>query len=171
MSCLGPKFEHFSTNCYFTKKANRITNLQPRNFHTSPLFKQISILKFQDKICLENNLFVTKCLNNFSPSNFNTWFSFSSDQQNYETSSSTPGNLMKLLCKTNRFGNYSITVSAVDSWNKIRKQLKLCYLKIYSPMKLKPLSLIRFLNPINNLFYHAKNIAYMTLLVYKLLEE
>ena len=31
------------------KKAVRIINFQPRNFHTSPLFKQSSILKFQDK--------------------------------------------------------------------------------------------------------------------------
>ena len=30
------------------KKAIRIINLLPRNFHTSPLFKQNSILKFQD---------------------------------------------------------------------------------------------------------------------------
>ena len=36
------------------KKGIRIINFHPRNFHTSPLFKQISILKFQDKICLEN---------------------------------------------------------------------------------------------------------------------
>ena len=35
------------------KKAIRIINFQPRNFHTSPLFKQSSILKFQDKICLQ----------------------------------------------------------------------------------------------------------------------
>ena len=75
------------------KKAIRIINLQPRNFHTSPLFKQNSILKFQDKICLENILFVSKSLNNLSPPVFNTWFSFSSDQHNYETSSSTQGNL------------------------------------------------------------------------------
>ena len=46
------------------KKAARIINFQPRNFHTSPLFKQNSILKFQDKICLENILFVSKSLNN-----------------------------------------------------------------------------------------------------------
>ena len=50
------------------KKAIRIINLQPRNFHTSPLFKQNSILKFQDKICLENILFISKSLNNSSPS-------------------------------------------------------------------------------------------------------
>ena len=64
------------------------------NVHTSHLFKQSSILKFQDKICLENilfqqNILISKSLNNLSPSFFNTWFSFSSDQHTYETSSST----------------------------------------------------------------------------------
>ena len=53
-------------------KAIRIINFQPRNFHTSPLFKQNSILKFQDKICLENILFISKTLNNLSRSVFNT---------------------------------------------------------------------------------------------------
>ena len=46
------------------KKAVRIIDFQPRNSHTIPLFKQSSILKFQDKICLENILFVSKSLNN-----------------------------------------------------------------------------------------------------------
>ena len=119
------------------KKAIRIINLQPRNFHTSPLFKQNSILKFQDKICLENILFISKSLNNLSPSVFNTWFSFSSDQHNYETSSSTQGNLIKLFYKTKRYGKYSITVSAVESWNKIQKQLKDLLLRDLSPNKIK----------------------------------
>ena len=98
------------------KKAVRIINFQPRNSHTSPLFKQNFIIKFQDKICLENVLFVSKSLiNNLTPSVFSTWFSFSSDQHNYETSSSTQGNLTKLFYKTNRYGKYSITVSPVES--------------------------------------------------------
>ena len=80
----------------FLKKAVRIINFQPRNSHTSPLFKQSSILKFQDKICLENILFVSKSLNNLSPSVFNTWFVLSSGQHSYETSSSTQGILIKL---------------------------------------------------------------------------
>ena len=50
------------------RKAIRIINFQPRNFHTSPIFKQNFILKFQDKICLENILFISKSLNNLSPS-------------------------------------------------------------------------------------------------------
>ena len=63
------------------KKAVRIINFQLKNFHTIPLFKQNSIIKFQGKIFLENILFVSKSLNNLSLSTFNTWFSFSSDQQ------------------------------------------------------------------------------------------
>ena len=119
------------------KKAVRIINFQPRNSHTSPLFKQNSILKFQDKICLENILFVSKSLHNLSPSVFNIWFVFSSDQHRYETSSSTQGILIKLFYKTNRYGKYSITISAAESWNKIQKQLKDTLLKDLSPNKIK----------------------------------
>ena len=119
------------------KKAVRIINFQPRNSHTSRLFKQSSILKFQDKICLENILFVSKSLNNLSPSVFNTWFVFSSGQHSYEISSSTQGILIKLFYKTNRYGKYSITISAAESWNKIQKQLKDTLLKDLSPNKIK----------------------------------
>ena len=83
------------------KKAVRIINFQPMNSHTSPLFKQNFILKFQDKICLGNILFVSKSLN-LPPSIFYTWFSFSSEQHNSETSSSRQGNLIKLFYKTDR---------------------------------------------------------------------
>ena len=113
------------------KKAVGIINFQPSNSHTSPLFKQNFILKFQDKICLENILFVSKSLNNLTPSVFSTWFSFSSDQH------STQGNLTKLFYKTNRYGKYSITVSTAESWNKIQKQLKDMLLKDLSPRKIK----------------------------------
>ena len=68
---------------------------------------------------------------------FRTWFSFSSDQRNYETSSSTQGNLTKLFYKTNKYGKYSITVNAVESWNKIQKQLKDMLLKDLTHKKIK----------------------------------
>ena len=103
----------------------------------------------QGKICLENILFVSKSFNNLSPSVFNTWFSFSSDQHNYETSSSTQGNLTKLFYKTNRYGKYSITVSTVELWNKIQK-LKNMLLRDLSTNKLKQLLVIFILNHINN---------------------
>ena len=133
------------------KKAVRIINFQPRNSQTSPLFKQNFIIKFQDKICLENVLFLSKSLiNNLTPPVFSTWFSFSSDQHNYETSSSTQGNLTKLFYKTNRYGTYSITVSPVESWNKIQKQLKDMLLKDLSPRKIKTIVSNFYLNHNNS---------------------
>ena len=75
----------WAKNCTFIqrivilqKKAIRIINLQPRISRTVPYSNNKSILKFQDKICLENILFVSKSLN-LSPSVFNTWFSCSSE--------------------------------------------------------------------------------------------
>ena len=147
------------------KKAIRIINFQPKNFHINSLLKKNSILKFQDKICLENILLVSKSLNKLSPSLFHTWFSFFSDQHNYETSSSTQGNLIKLFYKTNRYGKYSITVSAVESWNKIQKHLKDMLLEDISPNKIKTVVSDFFLSHVNNSLIMQK--LYMTLLVHK----
>ena len=58
-------------------------------------------------------------------------------QISYETPSSTQYNLIKRFYKTKRYGKYSITVSAVESWNKIQKQLKDVLLKQLSPNKIK----------------------------------
>ena len=43
---------------------------------------------------------------------------------------------MKLFYKTNRYQKYSITVSAVESWNKIQKS-KIMLLKDLSPNNIK----------------------------------
>ena len=121
----------------YEKMAVRIINFQPRNFHTSALFKQNFILKFQDKICIENLLFVSRQNNILTPSVFNTWFSFSSDQHNYETSNSRQGNLIKSSYRTNKYGKYSIIASAIDSWNKIKKKLKNALLKDLTSSNIK----------------------------------
>ena len=86
---------------------------------------------------LTNILFVSKSLKNLTPSVFNTYFSFSSDQHNYKTSSSRQGNLLKSFNRTNRYGKYSIIASAADLWNKIHKQLKNTLMKDISPSNIK----------------------------------
>ena len=58
------------------------------NFHTSLLFKQSSILKVKDKICLETILFVIKSVHDLIP------LIHASDQYNNDTSSSKKGNLL-----------------------------------------------------------------------------
>ena len=68
------------------KKTISITNIKPRNSHTSLLFKENVILKLIDKVQLENILFVNKCINNLLPPIFNDWFTFVSAQHTYQTS-------------------------------------------------------------------------------------
>ena len=66
------------------------------------------------------------------------------------TSSPTQGKLIKLFYKTKRYGKYSTTVSAVESWNKIEKQLKDELLKHLSPSKIKTIVSDFYLNPIQD---------------------
>ena len=119
------------------KKAVEIIIFQTRNFHTSPIFKQSSILKFQNNVCLKSILFVSKFENSLTRSVFCTWFNLSSDQHNYETSSFRQGNLIKSSYRTNRYGKHSIIASAADSWKKIQEQLKTTLLKDISPNIIK----------------------------------
>ena len=55
----------------------------------SPLLWANHILKLEDKILLENILFINKSFNNLLPQIFKSWFTFCSDVDNYQTVSST----------------------------------------------------------------------------------
>ena len=67
------------------KKALRIMNFKDQLFHSSPLFSENNILKFIDKITLENILFVNKSINRQVPPIFYDWFTFSGNLHRYET--------------------------------------------------------------------------------------
>ena len=92
------------------KKALRIMIYQPRNSDTSPLFRKAAVLKFKDKINLENILFISKSINNLLPSLFNNCFVFS--------------------------GKKSIIISAIESWNNSQNNLKIS-LRLVTPSKIK----------------------------------
>ena len=68
------------------KKAPSIMNFPPRNSHTSPLSRKTSVLKFKDKVSLENMSFISKSINNLLPFLLINWFFFSSDGHKYNTS-------------------------------------------------------------------------------------
>ena len=119
------------------KKALRIMNYQPRNSHTSPLFRKAAVLKFKDKINLENILFISKSINNLLPSLFNNWFVFSSDTHKYNTSWSSNNKLQKYSYRTNTYGKNSIIISASQSWNNSQNNLKTISLRLQTPSKIK----------------------------------
>ena len=119
------------------KKALRIMNFQSRDSHSSPLFKSNHILKLEDKILIENILFINKSLNNLLPPIFKNWFTFCSDVHNYQTVSSTSDKIFKPSYRTDSFGKHSITIGAINSSNKTQHQFRNLSLKTYSPSKIK----------------------------------
>ena len=99
----------------------RIMNFQSRDSHSSPLFRSNHILKLEDKILIENILFISKLFNNLVPPIFKSWFTFCSDVHNYHTVSST-AKIFKPPYRTDPYGKNSITKGAINSWNKTQHQ-------------------------------------------------
>ena len=119
------------------KKALRIMNFQSRDSQSSLLFKCNHFLKFEDKILIANILFIHKSLNNLLPPIFKNWFTFCSDVHNYQTVSSTSDKIFKPSYRTDSFGKNSITIGAINSWNKTQYQFRNLSLKTYSSSKIK----------------------------------
>ena len=87
-------------------------NSKPRNFHTSPLYLRLNILRLHCKILLENCPLISKAINNFSSSLFDNWFTFASEIHRYETSSSAKGLLKIPTISTKGYGKYSVKTSS-----------------------------------------------------------
>ena len=78
------------------KKALRIMNFKDKLFHSSLRFFLNNILKFGDKIILEDIFSVSKSINRQAPSVFYDWFIFSGNLQRYETCWSVTNHLNTL---------------------------------------------------------------------------
>ena len=133
-----PIFDNFISYCCLVWAQNcsaiqRILILHKEVIRISNQGISIPVL-YSSKTWIGNILFIRKSLNNLSPSTFNIWFSFSSDQHNYETLISTQCNFIKLFYETNRCEKYSVTA---ETWNKIQKQLNIMLLNDLSSNKTK----------------------------------
>ena len=120
---MGPKTQ--STIIILQRKPLRTINFQSRDSHSSPLFRSNHILKLEDKILIENILFISKLFNNLVPPIFKSWFTFCSDVHNYHTVSSTADEIFKPSYTTDSYGNtpifdhaYSITIKVIFSFLK-----------------------------------------------------
>ena len=78
---------------------------KPKNFHASPIYLRLNILKLPGKIFLENCLLINKTINNFLPSLFDDWFTFASETHFYEISSSTKDLLKIPIINTKSYDN------------------------------------------------------------------
>ena len=90
------------------KKTLRIMNFKNQLFHSNPLFSSKNILKFGDKITLENILFVSKSMNRQVLPIFNDWFKFSRNLHRYETCWLATNHLNIPTFRTQKYGHFSI---------------------------------------------------------------
>ena len=121
------------------KKSLRIMSFQSIDSHSSPLFKSNHILKLEDKILIENILFINKSFNNLLLQIFKSWFSFCSDIHNYQTVSCTSDKIFKSSYRTDSFGKNSMNLESINSWNKIQHQFSNLSVKTNIPSKIKSL--------------------------------
>ena len=121
----------------YRKKTIRIINNQPRNSHSSLLFKKSNILKFEDKILINNIIFISKSINNLQPPIFKNWFIFCSDIHKYDTVSSSADKLFKPSYRTDSYGRNSVIIGAINCWNKMQNILRNQWLKSLYPNKIK----------------------------------
>ena len=94
---------------------------------------------------IDNILFFSKALNKILPPIFKNWFQFCYNIHHYSTTFSIKGHLLKKSFRTNNFGKFSVTVSAIDSWNKIQDQMGEIALKDLRPSKIKWLLTSKFI--------------------------
>ena len=119
------------------KKAIRMINNQPRNSHSSLLFKKSNILKFGDKILINNIIFISKSINNLQPPIFKNWFIFCSDIHKCDTVSSSADKLCKPSYRTDSCGRNSVIIGAINCQNKMQNVLRNQSLKSLYPNNIK----------------------------------
>ena len=105
------------------KKALRIINFSGAQDHSTPIFKELNVLKIQDVIKLNNIILTHKVLNSNIPSNLLNFLSLSNNSHSYETTFSSIGSVCLPTIKTNT-GRHSVRYQCAISWNAILKDRK-----------------------------------------------
>ena len=103
-------------------------NFKDHLFHSSPLFFTNNMLKFVDKITLENILFDNKSINRKSPPIFYDWFTLSRNLDRYQICCSVNDNLSIPTFSNQKYARFSIRaitekVNAIYSRNSIQDLL------------------------------------------------
>ena len=110
------------------KKAMKIINFQSRNCHSSPLFSNLNYV---------NSLLLPV---------FNIWFTICSNIHNYEGTPSAACELFKPSFHINLYGKKSITLNAIDAWNKAETSLGDPKLKDLTLNKIKTIIMKRMID-------------------------
>ena len=103
------------------KKIIRLITFSKFSDHTSPLFRELSILPLDDINNEAIALFMFRYFNNMLPSSFNDFFCLNKDVHRYNTRSFA--NIHKTQARTN-YQKHSIKHKGISVWNNLTKSIK-----------------------------------------------
>ncbi len=138
---------HINKVTILQKKVVRLITFQDKFYgykgplaHTSPLFKDLNILKIDDVFKLRSLQFVHDCLNEIAPTQFRSWFILAKGMHNHDTRSNTQtddincefnnstlglnteltenNNIFIPLVRTTYYGLNSFKVAGAKLWNR-----------------------------------------------------
>ena len=110
------------------KKAIRIITFSGFSEHTSPLFKDLNVIKLFDEVTVHIAVFMYKFKNQLLPTNFNVFFTSIKETHNYNTRLSSRMTYALPKTRTN-YGIFNITYQGAKIWNAISDNIKLLSLK------------------------------------------
>ena len=87
---------------------------------TYPLFKDCNVLKFHDKIVIENSIFMHKPFKHKLPQPFDNWFGLSLNFHTHYTRWSNLGCLNVPSHRTKLYGGNSLCISTIFTWNYLQ---------------------------------------------------
>ena len=98
------------------KKSLRLF-FQNGNAHTGPLFKNWKILKFSDKVALDNCILISKSLHKSLSKIICNWFTLSIESCTHNTWLAGNGWIYVPSHRTKSYGRYLVTVNVIHIWN------------------------------------------------------
>ena len=110
------------------KKAIRIITFSSFSDHTSPLFKDLNVIKLFDEVTFHIAVFMYKFKNQLLPSNFDVFFTSVKETHNYNTRLSSRMTYALPITRTN-YGIFNIRYQGAKIWNAISDNIKLLSLK------------------------------------------
>ena len=115
--------EHVKNVFLLQKAALRIITFSEFRAHTSVLFKEQKILKFNDQVSLDNCLFVYDFFKNNLPQCFFNYFKTLQESYpaNVSTRNSKSGHLVVPPANSTKYGLKSFKRSAINAWNLFTK--------------------------------------------------
>ena len=111
-------------------RALRIITFSDLRVDSTPIYRDLKILKLDDQIILNNCIFVHDALHCVSPICFHDYFKYTSEVHSFHTRSVSFDNLFVQHSGTIRYGINSITNKCVSIWNHLSRTLKLNFFAI-----------------------------------------